>query len=154
MIIGVDDDNCVLYMYTYIRLWWRWWNSNSRRRKRRRRRRGRRRRDYDDSSRTCLNCWLLNFVLVRISCCWSLVLVLVVDRWWWWCWRHRFFSSSSLSIICAVGLRLLLWFVVWKIERDKDPAKKRKNRKKERNCWKKETEREKRKCVWLSHRKW
>jgi len=101
----------------YMRLWW-WWKRK-------------RRRDYDDSSSACLNCWLLNFVLVRISRCSSLVVVLVVDRWWWWCWRRRFFSSLSVSIICAVGLRLLLWFVVWKTERDKDSAKKKGERKKE-----------------------
>ena len=112
-----DDDKCVLY----IRLWW-WWKR-------------RRRRDYDDSSSACLNCWLLNFVLVRISRCSSLVVVLVVDR-WWWCWRRRFFSSSSFSIICTVGLRFLLWFVVWKTERDKDLV--REKEKEKRNCRKKE----------------
>lgn len=103
-----------------MRLWWWWWK------------RWRRRRDYGDGSGACLNCWLLNFVLVlvsrRFSRLWSLVVLLVVDR-WWWCWRRRFFSSSSLSIICAVGLRLLVWFVVWKTERDKDTAKKRKEKK-------------------------
>ncbi len=117
----------------YMRLWW-WWKRK-------------RRRDYDDSSSACLNCWLLNFVLVRISRCSSLVVVLVVDRWWWWCWRRRFFSSLSVSIICAVGLRLLLWFVVWKTERDKDSATKKKKEKEKRNCRKKE----KKVCMWLSH---
>jgi len=75
------------------------------------------------------------------------VVVLVVDRWWWcwwWCWRPRFFSSSLFSIICAVGLRLLLWFVVWKIERDKDTAQKKTERergKKEKgNCRRKRKE--------------
>jgi hypothetical protein len=110
--------------YIYMRLWW-WWK---------------RRRDYGDSSGACLNCWLLNFVLVlvsrRFSRRWSLVVVLVVDRWWWWCCRRRFFSSPSLSIICAVGLRLLLWFVVWNTERDKDTAKKKE--KEIKNCRKKE----------------
>ncbi len=125
---------CVLYM----RLWW-WWK------------RRRRRRDYDNSNSACLNCWLLNFVLVlvsrRFSSRWRPVVVLVVDR-WWWCWRRRFFSSSSLSIICTVGLRLLLWFVVWKIERDKGTAKKKRERKKGLSKEKKR----RRKCVWLSHK--
>jgi hypothetical protein len=50
-------------------IWLCWWRN-----------RRRRRRDYDDSSGTCLNWWLLNFVLVLVSRRWNFVVMLVVDR--------------------------------------------------------------------------
>ena len=109
----------------------------------------------------CLICWLLNFVgMLNMSRCEKLV----VDRWcwrrWWW-WRRRrrlrLFSLSSLSIICTIGLRLLLWFLSWKTERkEKRERESAQARERER-----ESEKEKRKemlerwkkKVWLSHQK-
>ena len=98
----------------------------------------------------CLICWLLNFVgMLNMSRCEKLV----VDRWcwrrWWWWWRRRrrlrLFSLSSLSIICTIGLRLLLWFLSWKTERkekrERERARKReRERKKKGNARKMEKE--------------